>query len=191
MSIAPSLLRRSAALLASLFLVACGDEEAPASPPCGDECQDGCAIRSLRETMKLVYNITLQGKPVGPQDATTPCPNGGSARVFGVASSNAEHGATEVDLTYELTACHYLQRDEDAAENYDMTLTGTVTQEGTLAVQPTATTGLVIQSDSMTFSGTIYDPPLYFEAADCAVLLGQSGNNVSGTICGREAGVNL
>jgi hypothetical protein len=173
------------------LLSACGPEEAPASPPCDAECQDGVAIRSLRETMKLVYNVTLQGKPVGTQDETMDCPNGGSARVFGEASSNARHGATEVDLTYELTECHYLQRDEDAAENYDMTLTGTVTQVGTLAVQPTATTGLVIQSDAMTFSGTVYDPPLYFEDGPCAVLLGQSGNNVSGTICGREAGASL
>jgi hypothetical protein len=178
-------------LLVSLLLLACGAEDPPPSPPCEVECQDGVAIRSLRETLKLVYNITLQGNPVGPQDETTPCPNGGSAHVFGEASSNAEQGATEVDLTYELMECHYLQRDEDAAENYDMTLTGTVTQLGTLAVQPTATTGLVMQSDSVTFSGTVYDPPLPFEENACVVLLGQSGNNVSGTICGREAGANL
>ncbi len=175
----------------SLVLVACGADDPPPSPPCERECQDGVAIRSLRETMKLIYNITLQGKPVGPQDETTPCPNGGSARVFGEASSNARHGATEVDLTYEILDCHYLQKDEDAAENYDMTLNGTVTQVGTIAVQPTATTGLVIQSDSMSFSGSVYDPPISFVENQCAVLLGQSGNNVSGTICGREAGANL
>lgn len=183
--------RLTGAFALALAVLGCGAEDPPPSPPCERECQDAVAIRSLRETMKLVYNITLQGNPVGPQDESTPCPNGGSAHVFGTASSNPEFGATEVDLTYELDQCHYLSRDEDASENYDMTLTGTVTQIGTMAVQPTATTGMVIESSSMTFKGDVYDPPLPFDEANCVVSVGQSGNNVSGTICGREAGINL
>ena len=59
----------------------------PPPPPCDAECQDQIALRSLREGMKLVYNLTLQGKPVGPQDATVPCPLGGSAHVFNAALS--------------------------------------------------------------------------------------------------------
>ena len=178
-----------AALLACT--AGCGADEAEPSPPCERECQDGVAIRSFREILKLVYNITLQGNPIGDQDETTPCPGGGSAHVFGYATSNAVFGATELDLTYELFDCKYLQRDDEPDENYNMTLTGTATQVGTLAVQPTATTGLVMQSDSMTFSGTIYDPPIPFAEAACVIELGQSGSNVSGTICGREAGADL
>ncbi|GMV14916.1 MAG: hypothetical protein HS104_37075 [Polyangiaceae bacterium] len=182
---------RALCFTAALLAVGCADDKAEPSPPCDEECRDRTAVRALRETMKLVYNITLQGNPVGPQDESTPCPLGGSAHVFGTATSNAKFGATEVELTYELAACHYLSRDEQPSENYDMTVTATVTQTGTLAVQPSATTALVMQSASVTLSGNVYDPPLDYLAESCAVELGQSGNNLSGTICGREVGLDL
>src|SRR5262249_2516535 len=92
---------RSAVLLLVLAVSACGTKAAAtAPPPCDGTCQDGIAIRALRETAKLAFNLTLQGKPVGQHDETTPCPLGGSVHVFGVATSNAVQGATEVDLTY-------------------------------------------------------------------------------------------
>jgi hypothetical protein len=173
------------------FALACGAEDAPPARPCDAKCQDSVATRGIRETLKLIYNITLQGNAVGPQDESTPCPSGGTAHVFGFATSNAEHGATEVDLTYEIAQCHYIARDPEPAENYDITLTATVTQTGTIAVQPTASTGLVMQSTSLTFSGTVYDPPLPFTADACEMSLGQSGGKVSGTLCGRDVGVDL
>jgi hypothetical protein len=163
------------AILVTLLALGCSAERADPSPPCEQECLDGVAIRSLRETIKLVYNIKLQGNPVGAQDETTPCPLGGSARVFGTASSNPLHGATEVDLTYELDACRYISVDRDPGENYDMTLTGTVTQLGTLAVQPNATMGLVIRSDAMTFSGKVYDPSKPYAEVACVVERGRAG----------------
>jgi hypothetical protein len=178
-------------LVMALVAAGCSDEQADPSPPCDEECQDSTAARALRETMKLVYNITLQGKPVGPQDETTPCPLGGQARVFGTASSNPKFGSTQVELTYELAACHYLSRDDEPGENYDMTVTGTVSQSGTLAVQPTATTALVMQGAAVTLVGNVYDPPIDYAADACAVELGQSGNQLSGTLCGREFGVGL
>jgi hypothetical protein len=181
---------RSLSVLAVLATLGCGDE-APAAPPCEQECQDAVAVRSLREVMKLVYNLTLQGKPVGPQEATTPCPQGGTAHVFGEATSEPVQGATEVTLTYELEACAHLERDDEPPENYSMTLTGSVKQQGIIAVQPTATSALVMSSESMTFAGTVYDPPLPYDEQGCAVQLGQSGSNVSGTICGRIAGLDL
>lgn len=173
------------------LLIACGGPDPEPSPPCEQKCQDGNALRSLRETMKLVFNLTLQGNPVGPQDETTPCPMGGSGRVFGEATANAIQGAIEVDLTYELTQCAYLQRDDDPHENYNMTLTGTVLQRGTIAVQPSVTTALNMSSDAVTFAGNVYDPPIEYSADACPVVMGQSGNNVSGTICEREAGVTF
>ena len=178
-------------LAAGLSLSGCSDPQAEPSPPCDQECQDRTAARALRETMKLVYNITLQGNPVGPQDETTPCPLGGKARVFGQATSNAKFGSTEVSLTYELAACHSLSRDEEAGENYDMVVTGSVSQTGTLAVQPTATTALVMQSAAITLEGDVYDPPIGYSIAACAVDMGQDGNQLLGTLCGRQFGVGL
>ncbi|HMR09522.1 MAG TPA: hypothetical protein PKA88_27270 [Polyangiaceae bacterium] len=175
-----------------LLVTACGDPgEADPAPPCEQECQDANALRALRETTKLVFNLTLQGKPVGSHDETTPCPQGGSARVFGEATSNAVQGASELSLTYEFSACHYLSRDDEPDENYDVVIDGTLTQVGTLAVQPTATTALVMKSDALSIEGTVYDPPKPYSAAACIVELGQSGNDLSGTICGRSAGLKL
>lgn len=181
----------SATLITALFAFGCGDDTAPPAPPCHEECQDRVALRALRETLKLVYNLTLQGNPVGAQDETTPCPQGGSAHVFGTATSNAVQGATDLSLSYELEACAYLQRDDHPDENYDVVLTGTVVQSGTLAVQPTATTALVMSSDAITVEGTVYDAPIAYLADACAAELGQNGDHLSGTLCGRSAGLDL
>ncbi len=184
-------MKRLALLLALLCLACQPEPEAEPAPPCLEKCQDSVALRSLRETMKLAYNLTLQGNPVGPQDETTPCPIVGSAHVFGEATSEPMQGATMVSLTYELNQCGYLEIDEEPGENYTMMLTGVITQEGVLAVQPSATTALVINSESVSFLGTVYDPPITYVAEDCPIVLGQSGSDLTGTICGREAGVDL
>ncbi len=185
--------RRRLALVAlplTLFLFAC-QAEVPEPPPCHEECTDGIALRSLRETMKLVYNLTLQGNPVGEQDETTECPLGGSARIFGTATSDPVHGATEVELTYELRQCAYIERDEEPEESYEMTIDGTITQSGTMAVQPSATTALLMTGESISLDGNVYDPPRDFHEEDCAVDVAQNGNDLSGMFCGREAGVDL
>jgi hypothetical protein len=186
----PSVHRRGTLVAFTLVLFGC-QAEPPPSPACHDDCIDGIALRSLRETMKLVYNITLQTLPVGPQDESTECPLGGSARVFGTGTSDAEQGATIVDLTYELHDCAYIELDDEPDETYRMTIDGTVTQVGTMAVQPSATTALFMESDSVTFDGTVHDPPRAFHEQNCVVDVTQNGNDLSGLFCGREAGVDL
>lgn len=182
---------RVISLVLGLGGLGCSDPASEERPECGELCRQNSALLGLRETLKLVYNLTLQGKPAGAQEQATPCPLGGAAEVFGVATSNAVHGATEVDLTYELARCRYLQRDEDPPENYDLTLTGVVRQIGILAAQPTATTALILTSDALTLEGSVYDPPLSYAETDCRVELGQNGNLLSGTLCERVVGVDL
>lgn len=174
------------------IVAACGSSgagtTAPPPPPCDDECKDGIAILAIRETAKLAYNLTLQGKPVGDQDVRRSCPFGGTVHVFGNATSNAVQGATEVKLTYEFADCAYTRQDNDPKHSYEIRkLTGTMTQEGILAVQPSATSAITMRSESLTFEGTVYDPPIDYTAAACPVELGQSGNNLDGKICGRAA----
>ncbi len=48
-------------------------------------------------------------------------------------------GATLVDLTYQFASCKYIERDDEPDENYAITLNGTITQQGVIAVQPSAT----------------------------------------------------
>lgn len=193
----PMVMRRALSILALLAipaLTACASDvaaEPPPPPPCDQLCKDGIALRGMREIMKLVFNLTLQGKPVGAHDYTVPCPLGGAARVFGTATSNAVQGSTEVDLTYVIDGCTLLERDDDVKENYRLTVTGTLVQKGTLAVQPTSTTALGIKSDSVTVAGTIYDPPEPYEATACKAQLAQIGSKLTGLWCGRETTVDL
>jgi hypothetical protein len=87
--------------------------------------------------------------------------------------------------------CSYAQRDEDPEENYSVTLTGDIYQEGKLTVQPTATTALTMFSESMTFSGTVYDPPSDYYEQDCVVMMGQDDDRLTGSVCGRLTGTDL
>lgn len=188
--------RSSPALVSALVWLAssatgCGSEDAGPAAPCDEECQDAVALRAVRETMKFMFNITLQAQPVGEQDVTEDCATGGRAHIFGTASSVPEQGATMVDLTYEFVECGYLERDDERDENYSVTISAVLTQRGTLAVQPSATTAIVIESDSLTLSGTVSDPPIDYVASECALTLAQNGDELSGTICGREAGLEL
>ncbi len=179
--------------VALVALSACsgGGKSPPPPPPCDELCQDNTAIRGMREMVKLAFNVTLQGKPVGDHDQTAPCPLGGTVRVVGNATSNPVQGSTFVTLTYTFTDCKYLSKDPTPEQNYDLTLNGTMTENGTLAVQPTATTSLQLKSDSMDLTGTVYDPPNDYKADKCPVVLAQDGGRVSGTICGRDVGVTL
>jgi hypothetical protein len=183
---------RLVSLCAAVLALACtGEQDASGGAGCAEECQDRVALRGVREILKLVYNLTLQGNAVGAQDETTACPLGGQARVFGEATSDPEHGASDVTLTYELDRCTHLERDEEPGENYGLLIDGTVQQTGVIAVQPSATSALIMTSDSLTVAGYVHDPPIDYAETGCVVTLGQNGSNVSGMFCGREVGLEL
>jgi len=172
-------------------LVGCGGNAAEPAKPCDQQCRDAVVLRAIRETVKWVYNKTLQGEPVGMHDETMACLTGGTARVSGAAASNPVQGATEVKLVYTFDGCGYFMKQAAPERNYALTLTGTITEEGTLAVQPTATTALLMNSDAMSLSGTVYDPAAAYDEASCPIALAQNGNDVSGMICGRMAGFSF
>jgi hypothetical protein len=170
-------------------LAACSGKPPPPPPPCDQTCRDGIALRALRETMRVAYNMELMGRDVGPQDGTYPCLMGGTAHVFGTATSNAAQGSTFVDLTYVFADClHVAVPNPTADRNYQMGLNGTATENGVIAVQPTATTALHIHSDSMTFLGRVDDPPVDYNQTDCLVDVMQDGSVVSGFFCDGTAG---
>jgi len=189
---------RAALSSVALLFVGCGDKAPPPSPPCEQECRDGVALRALRETMKQAFNMTLQGEDAGTHDETTEKFIRGSARVFGDATSNAAQGTTKVNLTYVFSQATYYQKDTEPKENFVMAVDGTITQEGTIAVQPSSPTSLIMHSDAITLVGKVYDPPLDYwtcpegtsctDPVPCAVEINQNGNKVAGLLCGREAG---
>jgi hypothetical protein len=187
-----------AALVTVIALGCSGAGPSPSSPSCDQTCRDAVALRAVRITLKQVFNGAIQAMPVGPQDQKYACtPFGGSAHITGTATSNPNVGTTTVSLTYVLDHCRYVASDTDPTQNYDMTLTGTVVESGVIAVQPGTTTSLTITSDAMTLSGTVYSPALPYPDGDagaaspCSLQLAQNGNQLSGTICGRTAGLTL
>src|SRR4029077_12831626 len=107
-----------------------GSSSPPDAAACGASCMDAIAVRALRDTIKDVYNVTLQGKPVGAQDQTIQCFLGGTAHVYGEATSNADQGTTTVSLTYDLVSCAYSETDTDPNQTFNMTLSGRVTENG-------------------------------------------------------------
>ena len=62
---------------------------------------------ALREAIKVVYNDPLQGQPTGAgRDGMLPChARSAERRALRTATSNADQGTTNVDLTYVFTAC--------------------------------------------------------------------------------------
>jgi len=184
-----------ASSFACLLLSGCGAGSEPdPPPPCDQACQDGTALRGLRETMKLAYNLLIQGRPVGAQDGSTPCRSsdgsvGGKVHVFGNATANPVQGSSFVELEYDFEECVYAAPPNAIPnQNYSLVVTGHVKQNGTLAVQPSSTTALLIDSGSLSLSGTVYDPPLDYELVGCELAVAQQGSRVSGTLCGRNAG---
>lgn len=187
-------MKRVASLLGVASLVACGGSGGGSSttPSCDTTCQDGVALVALRDAIKTAYNIELQGGPVGAQDASSPKPcRDGLASVSGVAMSNADQGTTTVTLTYVFEQCVISQIDPDPTQTFNLTLDGTVTESGTIAVQPSSTTALKFTSSAFSFEGSVYGPPINYVQKGCALRLGQDGNNLSGTLCDRDAGTTL
>jgi hypothetical protein len=197
---------RTARGVAGVFLLiasaGCGSKSSTALEPCDTECKDGIALRAVRETMRFVYNQKLQGKPVGAQDAGADCLMTGTAQVFGTGTSNPEQGATEVHLTYVFNECLFtVPKNPTRERNYAMTITGAVTEDGILAVQPSSTTSLKLVSQALSLTGTVSDPPIDYDETICMLTdammttdamprrldAAQNGNNVAGTLCGRTA----
>jgi hypothetical protein len=181
-----------AATFATLALSSCSaGNRPPPPPPCDQSCMDATALLALRNAIKLMYNRTLQGMPVGMQDKMADCPLGGTAHVTGTATSNANQGTTTVGLTYAFESCAYSATDTDPSQTFSVTLTGSIVESGVLSSQPSSTTSLRFQSTSVTITGSVYTPPIHYEADACALDIGQNGNDVSGTLCERMAGVTL
>lgn len=192
-------MKRVASMLVIACFVSCGGKGGGSSttPACDAACQDGVALLALRLAIKEVFNSELQTKPVGPQDASmcqvqigSMCV-GGVASVSGTATSNADQGTTTVNLTYVFKNYLYSQIDPDPTQTFNLTLDGTITEVGTIAVQPSSTTALEFTSSAFSLDGSVYGPSIPYVQKGCVLQLGQDGNNLSGTLCGRDAGTTL
>jgi hypothetical protein len=179
-------------LFGALALVGCGSPTPAPAPPvtCDTTCADGIVLYALRQTMMLVYNEALTGNEAGVQDGGGECLTG-AAVVGGTAVPDGGVGSIGVSLSYDFSVCQLLRKETTPGHDYDLTFAGTVSEDGANAVLSTATMTLAIKSDALSFSGTVYDPPIQYEGSSCVVDVTQNGNDVVGTICGRKAGFSF
>jgi hypothetical protein len=179
-------------LAGAMALVGCGSSTPAPAPPetCDTACADGIVLYALRQTMMLIYNEALTGQDAGDQGGGGECLTGAAA-VGGTAVPDGGVGSIGVNLSYAFAVCQLLRKNTTPGHNYNLTFTGTVSEEGANAVLSTATMMLAIKSDALSFSGTVYDPPTPYEGSNCVVDVTQNGNDVVGTICGRKAGFSF
>jgi hypothetical protein len=179
-------------LFGALALVGCGSPTPAPAPPatCDTACADGIALYALRQTMRLIYNEALTAQDAGARDGGGECLTG-TAAVGGTAVPDGGFGSVGVSLSYEFAACQLLRKETTPGHDYDLTFAGTVSQEGAIDVLGASTMTLAIKSDALSFSGTVYDPPVQHEGSSCVVDVTQNGNDVVGTICGRPAGFSF
>ena len=154
-------------------------------------CEDQVAVRAVRQVIKLAYNLTLQSSPVGAQDVSTPCPDGGKAHISGTGTSDATQGATVVDLTYEFDNCTYVQHDDTPGQNYAISVSGTIHEKGILAAQPTSTIAILFDSAAFSIAGQVYSPAIDVNVVACPLTITQNGNRGDAVICGRNANLTF
>lgn len=175
--------------LIALSIASCSNDEAATGEApfvCDQRCRDNLAARAVRESVRVGFNLLLQGGPVGEQDKAGPCPFGGKVRVEGTATTDAATGTTQVDLTWQFTACG-VKRVGSKDEAYEVTIDGELTQKGKISNVAGQTTALVLASDAMKVSGQVSLPTVPVDET-CPLALTQDGSQVSGKFCGRDAG---
>lgn len=177
--------------LCGLVVTGCvgtADDSSESSPStastCNQSCQDNVVGYALDETLWLLWNEQLAGRPSGNQDTTAICPLRGTAHITGTTGV-ATNGINTANLTFELSDC------SNSNSSYSLSFSGTVTWNGTFS--STSANAISFRSNSLTLAGTVKrnDSPTVSET--CAVALtdtydkstpGQRGW-LDGELCGR------
>jgi len=147
--------------------------------PCDQACMDTHTGVALVQLVDQIYNGSINGKPVGNQSLTAPCPNGGNAVVTGSTAYDMTNMITSVNLTYVMSGC-------ETTDNGDtLTFAGTVTEVGTFDSASEET--LQFSSNALQFSGTVSGTAV--DVPGCPVQASDtwtSNPQIAGSICGRS-----
>lgn len=150
-------------------------------PMCNQECQDYGVGLALADTIWLLYNQNIAGRPAPPGgvfDTTVSCPLGGSARITGTLSVSGE--VTSVDLTYDLDGC------ANSDSFYELTFGGSVDQSGSFDGEGFTTVTFVCAELEISGSVMLFDDPSVDESCDVSVT--QEEHDDEGTLHGRACG---
>jgi hypothetical protein len=145
------------------------------SSTCDQECIDSYTGFGVHEIVRFLYNQNFAGQPVGTQDTTAACALGGQAVITGTTGYDSVNAITSVDLTYAMQSC-----ENSDGSSFDLTLTGSVVENGTFS---DSTTALTFISSSLVIVG---DANAETVSETCDVNVVRSGSSISGTICGRS-----
>jgi hypothetical protein len=131
-----------------------------------------------------LYSQNLNGQPVGPQDITAECPQGGQVHITGTLD---QADGSAADLVFDLTDCEHQRSSLSGAITASLTLTGQVSMQRT----PAGLYGSIdYHSDGLQIKGNISSVP--DEASvdhDCGwsatVSDTEAVGSVAGELCGR------
>lgn len=140
---------------------------------------------AIIDAVAQLYNINFAGKPVGGQNITTTCPQGGDVTITGNTGYSSNNGISTVDLTFNMNNCKSSKHDENGVDTI-FTFTGIITFKGSFN-SSTNYNATNYQSDSLKMSGTI-DVPKYKTAnvdESCKFTASITNSTVSGSICSR------
>jgi hypothetical protein len=141
---------------------------------------------AIVDTASQIYNINFAGKPVGAQNLTTTCPQGGEVIITGSTGYSQNNGITTVDLILNMKDCKSSRHTTNGIDT-TITLTGIMTFKGSFDSSRgyNATTH---QSDSLKISGAISVTGFKTATVDetCPFTASINNETVSGYICSRQ-----
>ena len=138
-----------------------------------------------------LYNEHIAGKPVGDFDVTAPCAEGGTARITGSVATPGNMGGTNVDLAFDMNACHAVLSYPvpGGTSTTSLRTTGVLRWTGSFSATTTnmeyrSTGSLAVQGTLGIFinKATRLDPAI---DESCVFAARRTGTLLSGTYCDR------
>jgi hypothetical protein len=143
---------------------------------CDQTCQDFNAALAITSAVSFIYDQNVAGKNTGAQVFDVACPTGGRVKIAGTTALDATHDITSVHLTFEMAACR------SVGSNYDVTMTGKLTNDGTFSATTNALTYAGVGMDLVGQAGG----GVAKLVGVCDVAITRSSDSESGSLCGRS-----
>jgi hypothetical protein len=166
-----------------------GYDAAVFQPTCDQTCQDYLTALGVKQTIDLLFNQNIAGKPGGAINVTGDCPLGGTATITGTIDTTTD-GTSTLHLVFMLDGC------KNSGSLYSFTLTGTAKEDGTFnggTRGGSKFSAVTLKATSLVIEGTLkysyLDDPDVQETCPISVTDQQSGSDkgtLDGAVCGRE-----
>jgi hypothetical protein len=149
--------------------------DAGGTSSCEQSCQDFNSALAISRTIDFIYDQNLAGKPVGRHDLPISCPTGGNVHITGTTEFDSSHDLTTMHLVFDMASCR------SVGSNYDVTMTGKLSADGTFGTNQTA---LTYTGTMLGLSGTA-GGGIAKLADSCDVSITRKVGSESGALCGR------